>query len=78
MKTFRNTIRASNSLDPHLACFVGPGLGPNSLQRLSTDNTGRQAKSVKALIKALLPLHDFSVSTEYTVTGVCHMGIQLF
>ena len=33
-----NTIRETNSLDPDQAClFVGPGLGPNSLQRLSAD-----------------------------------------
>ena len=38
--SFRNTIRVSNSLDPDLARQnVGPDLGPNCLQRLSTDIT---------------------------------------
>ena len=33
----------SNSLDPDQARhFVGPDLGPNCLQRLSTDGTNRQ------------------------------------
>ena len=32
----------SNSLDPdQVPHFVGPHLGPNSLQRLSADNTSR-------------------------------------
>ena len=32
----------SNSLDPDQApCFVEPDLGPNCLQKLSTDNTSR-------------------------------------
>ena len=39
---FRNVIRVSNSLDPDQAQhFVGPDLGPNCLQRLSTDDTCR-------------------------------------
>ena len=34
-KSFRNTIRVSNSLDPDQDRLnVGPGLGPNCLQRL--------------------------------------------
>ena len=41
-KSFRNTIRESNSLDPdhdrHFF-FVGPDLGPNLLQRLSADES---------------------------------------
>ena len=41
--SFRNTIIKSNSLDPDQArCFVGPNLGPNSLQMLSADDTSRQ------------------------------------
>ena len=33
------TIRLSNSLDPDQALhFVGPGLGPNCLQRCSADD----------------------------------------
>ena len=34
----RNTIRASNSLDPDQEHFVGSDLGPNCLQRLSADD----------------------------------------
>ena len=35
-KSFRNTIKVANSLDPDQArCFVGPDLDPNCLQRLS-------------------------------------------
>ena len=42
-KSFRNTIRMSNSLDPDQARrFVGPDLGPNCLPRFSPDDTGRQ------------------------------------
>ena len=38
----RNIIRVSNSLDPDQALyFVRPGQGPNSLQRLSADDTRR-------------------------------------
>ena len=41
-KSLWNTIRMSNSLDPDQARhFVGPDLGPNSLQRLSTDDKSR-------------------------------------
>ena len=40
----RNAIRVSNSLDPDQARrSAGPDLGPNCLQRLSTENTGRQS-----------------------------------
>ena len=42
-KTFRNTIRVSNSLDPDQARhFVGPDLDPNCLQRLVADGTSKQ------------------------------------
>ena len=38
-KSFRNTIRVSNSLDPDQAGhFIGPDVGPNCLQRLSVDD----------------------------------------
>ena len=38
----RNTIRVSNSLDlDHAQQYVGPDLGPNCLQKLSTDDTSR-------------------------------------
>ena len=37
--SFRNTIRVLNSLDQDQdRHFVGPDLGPNSLQRLSVDD----------------------------------------
>ena len=36
---FKNTLRVSNSLDPDQDRHsVGPDLGPNCLQRLSTDD----------------------------------------
>ena len=37
---FRNTIRVSNSLDPDQAQYF---VGPDCLQKLSTDNTSRQS-----------------------------------
>ena len=41
-QSFRNNIRVSNSLDPDQArCFVGPGLGPNCLQKLSAYDNSR-------------------------------------
>ena len=41
--SFRNTIRASNGLDPDQdrPC-VGPDLGPNCLQKVSADDTRSQ------------------------------------
>ena len=51
-KSFRNTcaIRVSNSLDPDQARrFVGPDLGPNSLQKLSADDTSRQIVHIELL-----------------------------
>ena len=40
--SFRNTIRVSNRVDPDQARFhVGPGLGPNCLQKLSAEDTQR-------------------------------------
>ena len=42
-KSFRNTIRVSNSLDPDQdRRNVGPDLDPNCLKRLSADDTSRQ------------------------------------
>ena len=42
-KSFRNTIRVSNGLDPDQdRQNVGPDLGPNCLQRLSADNKSRR------------------------------------
>ena len=38
-KSFRNTLRVSNGSDSDQnRCSVGPDLGPNCLQMLSTDN----------------------------------------
>ena len=45
---FPKTIRVSNCLDPdQVRHFVGPDLGPNSLQRLSADDLscGKRTKS---------------------------------
>ena len=42
-RSFMNTIRVSNSLDPDQAQhFVGPDLGPNCLQRLPADDKSHQ------------------------------------
>ena len=41
--SFRNSIKVSNSFDPvQTRHFFEPDLGPNCLQRLSVDDTGRQ------------------------------------
>ena len=46
-KSFRNTIRVSNSLNLDQAQhFAGPDLGPNCLQRLSADDIRRLVKIV--------------------------------
>ena len=37
-KSFRNTIRVSNGLDPDQDHSVGPDLGPNCLQRFTADD----------------------------------------
>ena len=40
--SFKNTMSDLNRVDPDRARrFVGPDLGPNCLQRLSADDTGR-------------------------------------
>ena len=46
-KSFRYTIKTSDSLDPNqdpnqAGRFIRPDLGPNCLPRLSSDDTGRQ------------------------------------
>ena len=52
-KSFRNTFRLSNSLDPDQdRHFVSPDLGPNCLQRLSVDDKshhkhGKRFKDLK-------------------------------
>ena len=47
----------SNSLDPDKARqFVGPGLGPNCLPRLSADNTSRQRVNPGKFQRAITPV----------------------
>ena len=42
-KSYRNTIRESNGLDPDQElCFVCPDLGSNCLSRLSGDDKNRR------------------------------------
>ena len=49
-KSFTNTIRASNGLDPdHDRRSVGPDLGPNCLQMLSADDKSRTVAPNRAL-----------------------------
>ena len=56
--TFRNTIRVSNSLDPDQAWHcVRPELGPNCLQRLTTDNTDIYASVSSFLFWFINSLH---------------------
>ena len=44
VNTFLNTTRASKSLDPdQVRQNIGPDLGPNCLQMLSADGSGRQS-----------------------------------
>ena len=53
---FSETIRVSNSLDPDQARhFVGPELGPNCLQRISSDDTSLQRVKIEAFIKPFMP-----------------------
>ena len=44
-KSFRNTIRVSNSLESDLS-LVGPDLAPNCLPRLSIDDPNRQRVNI--------------------------------
>ena len=62
---FRNTIRASNGLDPfqerHSVC-VGSNLGQNCLQRLSADNKKLQlARKWLTLYSTQAPLDAFEM-----------------
>ena len=42
-KSFRNTIKVSNSLDPDQdRHFVGPDMGPNCLQRVLAKDSGHR------------------------------------
>ena len=47
--SFWNSIRVSNSLNPDQARPVGPDLGPNCFQRLSTDDTRSKELSAEFL-----------------------------
>ena len=65
--SFRNTISVLKSLDPNQApYFVGLDLGPNCLQRLSADKTGRQRikyalkRSSPVRQQGYLKIHHFS------------------
>ena len=60
--SFRNTLRVSNSLDPDQARhFVGTGLDPNCLQKLSADDTSRQrALELTICIFLYVQFHFFS------------------
>ena len=50
--SFRNKTRVSNGFNPDQAQHcVGPGLGPNCLQRLSADNASRQRATIVRPIK---------------------------
>ena len=60
--SFRNTIRVSNTLDLEQARhFVGPDLDPNSLERLSADETSSQKCKQYKFINVLPP---FSVGQQ--------------
>ena len=49
-KFFHEHYQVSNPLDPDQDLhFVGPDLGPNCLQRLSTDDKSRHLARVKAM-----------------------------
>ena len=53
---FTETIRVSNSLDPDKARHsVGPDLGPNCLQRLSSGDTSLQRVKNEAFTKPFMP-----------------------
>ena len=57
--SFRYTGRVSNSLDSDQARhIVGPDLGPNCLQRLSTDDTSRQRVNLNKCICIYLMSED--------------------
>ena len=46
--TFRNNIKVSDSLDPdEVRLYVGPDLGLNRLQSLSTEETNRHRVNLK-------------------------------
>ena len=65
--SFRNTTRASNSLDPDQArYYVGPDLGPNCLQRLQQTTLVGKVLALKALLSILI-LHTL-LSNFYSFT----------
>ena len=66
-------MRMSNRLDPNQARqIVGPDLGPNCLQRLSADNTGRERvnrhMTSNVLYMELGIYHKFLVYRQYCRT----------
>ena len=62
-------MRASNSLDPGQARpFVGPGLGPNCLQRISAVDSNRQRVNHLILIWKLLIYQSVSILYKLLMT----------
>ena len=66
IKSFRNTARVSNSLEPDQAQHVvGPDLAPNCLQRLSADNKRchkRGKSESQKLTKPMIQSDQYSLS----------------
>ena len=66
----------SNGLDPGQARrYVGPDLGPNCLQRLSTDDKVRRWQA-KSYVFAIL-LEDFAISSKCSLTCAVRCIINL-
>ena len=60
----------SNSLDPEqVKHFVGPGLGPNCLERLSADNTRIYRKRYVKSHDPINPLLSFVPHVVHSVQG---------
>ena len=64
---FKNTTRVSNNLDPYqTGHFVGSDLGPNCLQRLSTDSVAFVEKNSE--IARLAPVFKYISIQVYNMT----------
>ena len=66
-KTFRNTIRISNSLNPDQARnFVWPDLVSNCLQKLLADDTSRQRVKhpIRSKWRSRSPIEQFDLGTH--------------